>query len=96
MPDVDLTKVSSDDLRAELDRRKQAAKASGKPMRYATKAEWAQAQLDQFEATKNEIRQASGTGSDMERRKRRGKYEALDEQIRKFRGLVDFYTRKGL
>lgn len=93
---VDLSKVSSEDLRAELDRRKESARARGKPMKFATKREWAQAQLDSFKRTKDELKKESGTGGDRGRMRRHEQYKQLDEQIEKFTRLVDFYTRKGL
>lgn len=96
MSEIDLAAVSSDDLRAELCRRKQSAQAKGKPMRYATKAEWAQAQLDGFQQTKVELKKESATGGDRGRMRRHEQYLHLDQQIEKFTRLVGFYKKKGL
>lgn len=93
---VDLFTVSSDDLRAELERRKKVAQAKGRPMKYETKAEWAQAQLDQFQQTKADLKKESGTGGDRGRLRRHDQYKALDEQIEKFTRLVGFYKKKGI
>lgn len=93
---VDLSTVSTDDLHAEIARRKVAAQSKGKPMRHKTKAEWARARLADLRASKDEIKKDSGTGGDRGRRQRHDQYKALDEQIEKFTRLADFYERRGL
>lgn len=93
---VDLSTVSTDDLHAEIARRKAAAQSKGKPMRHKTKAEWARARVGELKASKDEIKKESGTGGDRGRRHRHDQYKALDEQIEKFTRLADFYERRGL
>ena len=89
---ADLSKVSSDELRAELERRKKLAQSRG---RYPTMQAWAQAQLDGFQKTKAELKAQSGTGGDRERMRRRDQYLELDKQITKFTGLVAKYRKEG-
>lgn len=96
MTTIDLSKVPTDDLHAEIARRKAAAQSKGKPMRHKTKAEWARAKVVELQATKDEIRKESGTGGDRGRMRRHDQYKALDEQIEKFNRLAAFYERKGL
>lgn len=89
---VDLSTVSSDDLRAELERRKKAAQSRGK---YPTMAAWAQAQLDGFKQAKAALKAESGTGGDRGRMRRHEQYQTLDKQIEKFTGLVAKYAKEG-
>ena len=96
MTSVDLSKVPSQELRAELDRRKDAAQRSGKPMRFATKREWAQHQLDGARNAKAEMLATASVASDFNRMRQRESLKILDGQIDKFARLVDLYTKKGI
>lgn len=93
---VDLSAVSTDELHAEIARRKASAQSKGKPMRHKTKAAWARAKADELRTTKAELKKESGTGGDRDRLQRRDQYRALEEQIEKFDRLADFYERKGI
>ncbi|PJK00827.1 hypothetical protein CO641_02325 [Lysobacteraceae bacterium NML91-0213] len=91
---LDLTRVSSDALRAELDRRKEAAKAKGRPMKYATKAEWAEARAVELRAQLAEVQTASQPGH-VGLRKKTAQQELLLEEIAKFDRLAVSFRRKG-
>lgn len=92
---VDLSKVSSDDMRAELARRQQAAKAKGKPLRHATKAAWAEAKrVDACEALAT-LRSEPVTG-DHARRQRKEQERFLEGEIRKFENLAKKYRTEGI
>jgi len=92
---VDLTRVSSEDLRAELDRRRRAAQAKGKPLRYATKAEWAAAQAVELRARLSDVQAESKPGH-VGLRKKNDSIGALEGEIRKFDRLADKYRRLGV
>lgn len=94
-PPIDLSTVSSEDLRAELERRKAAAKAKGRPLRFATKAEWARAKADELRATLVQVNGEYRPGSRGGMRKAQSQ-DALRKQIDKFEGLASLYERKGL
>lgn len=91
---LDLSKVSSDELRAELGRRQRAAKAKGRPMRYATKAEWAEARLTELQA---KLAQVAGEYQPGESglRSKRDQQDALRGEIQKFERLAALYRQKG-
>lgn len=93
---TDLSKVSIDDLHAEIARRKAAAQTKGRPMRYPTKAAWARAKVSELQTEKTELKKQSGTGGDAGRRSRHEQYKALDEQIEKFSRLATNYERQGI
>lgn len=93
-PAIDLRNVSSDDLRAELARRKEAARAKGRPMRYATKAEWAEARALELRATLAEVNGSHQPGSSGARRKG-NQQDALRAEIDKFERLAKVFRRKG-
>lgn len=90
----DLTRISSDALRAELARRKEAAKAKGRPMRYATKAEWAEARAVELRASLADLQSKSQPGH-LGRRKKTAQQEALEAEIAKFDRLAVSYRRRG-
>lgn len=94
-----LASLSVEALQAELDSRASRAPAkspaSTKRVHYATKAEWARAQLQGFQRQKDKLKEESGTGGTIERMRRRDSYRALDEQIEKFTRLVRRYEEKG-
>lgn len=94
-----LASLSVEALQAELDYRASRAlaqsPASAKRVRYATKAEWARAQLQEFQRQKDKLKEQSGTGGTSERLRRRDSYRALDEQIEKFTRLVRRYEEHG-
>lgn len=92
---VDLTKVSSEDLRAELSRRQQAAKAKGKPLKYATKAEWAEAQAASY-CERIAAAEATYAEGHVGLRKKNDHLRALQDQLDKFRRLAASYRKKGL
>lgn len=92
---VDLSSVSSDDLRAELERRKKAAQAKGKPLRYATKAEWAGAKGVELRAKLAEIRGNYQPGQ-AGLRKKGDQERALEAEIQKFDRLAAKYRREGV
>lgn len=90
-----LASLSVEALQAELDYRASHAPTSAKRVRYATKAEWARAQLQEFQRQKDKLKEQSGTGGTSERLRRRDSYRALDEQIEKFTRLVRRYEENG-
>lgn len=92
---VDLTKVSSEDLRAELSRRQQAAKAKGKPMKYLTKAEWARAQAVELRARLAALRSSYEPGARGLRTKT-DQERTLQAEIQKFDRLAAKYEREGV
>lgn len=92
---VDLSQVSSDDLRAELARRKESAKAKGKPLKYRTKAEWADAKLQELRRRLGEVATGYQPGARGLMRKNE-RADHLNEEIEKFTRLRDLYQRKGL
>ncbi len=104
MSDADLSKVSSEALRAELARRQQAAKAKGKPMKHATKADWAEAKRVDFCESLATLRAEPVSGEharrqrkDQEARRQRKDQEAyLEGEIRKFENLAKKYRREGV
>lgn len=95
MTPVDLTKVSSDELRAELARRQQAAKAKGKPMKFATKAEWARARAVELRASLAEARAAHHPGH-LGHRTKNDQERTLQAEIQKFDRLAAKYEREGI
>lgn len=92
---VDLTRVPSDALRAELERRRNGAQRACRPLKYATKAEWAEARAVELRAQLAEIQGASQPGH-LGLRKKTAQQEALREQVAKFDRLAISYRRKGL
>lgn len=90
-----LASLSVEALQAELDYLASRAPTSAKRVRYATKAEWARAQLQEFQRQKDKLKEESGTGGTSERLRRRDSYRALDEQIEKFTRLVRRYEENG-
>ncbi len=92
---VDLTKVSSDALRAELTRRQQAAKAKGRPLRFATKEEWAAARAVELRAQLAQVRGGYHAGA-AGLRKRGDQEEILQAEIQKFDRLTAKYRREGV
>lgn len=95
MTSADLSKVSSDDLRAELARRQQAAKAKGKPLKFATKAEWAKATGVELRAKLAELRagyQAGARGL----QKKNDQERTLQAEIQKFDRLAKKFEREGV
>lgn len=95
VPGISLADVSSVELRAELARRQQAAKAKGKPLKYATKAEWAEAQRVELCATLSDIR-ASYQSGHRGHREKVAQERTLEAEIRKFENLAKKYRREGI
>jgi hypothetical protein len=91
---VDLSIISSSDLRAELNRRAKVGQTKGKPMLYRKKSDWAKAKVAEYRAEKDKLKMESGTGGDRGRMRRHEQYKALDEQIEKFTRLEAMYRRK--
>ncbi|MEN1941028.1 hypothetical protein WCE39_08035 [Luteimonas sp. MJ174] len=92
---LDLTKVSSDDLRAELARRQAAAKAKGKPMKHAKKSDWARARAVELRANLAEVRGGYQTGHRGHRDKS-AQERTLEAEIQKFDRLAAKYEREGI
>ncbi len=90
-----LASLSVEALQAELSYRASTAPTSAKRVRYATKAEWARGQLQEFQRQKDKLKEQSGTGGTSERLRRRDSYRALDEQIDKFTRLARRYVERG-
>lgn len=88
------------DLAAEVARRlaERRAKvaASGKPERkhFATKAEWAQDQANQFRKTLTAL-QADRTPDGIDTQRKMDQVAILNEQITKFERMAKAYTRRG-
>lgn len=96
MPDqIDLTKVTSEALRAELDRRRNGAQRKGRPLKYATKAEWAAARAVELRATLAEVRSEYQPGAPG-LRKKGDKERVLEAEIQKFDRLATKYRREGV
>ena len=74
--------------------RKEAARAKGRPMRYATKAEWAEARALELRATLAEVNGSHQPGSSGARRKG-NQQDALRAEIDKFERLAKVFRRKG-
>lgn len=92
---LDLSKVSSDALRAELQRRQQAAKAKGRPMRFATKEEWAAARAVELRAQLAQVRGTYQEGANG-LRKKGDQEQSLLAEIQKFDRLTAKFRREGV
>lgn len=92
---VDLTKVTSAELRAELERRRDGARRAGKPLKYATKAEWAEAKAAEYceQIAATEAEYVAGPAG---LRKKNDHLRALRDQLQKFQRLAAGYRSKGL
>lgn len=92
---VDLTKVSSAELRAELERRRDGARRAGKPLKYPTKAEWAEAKAAEYCA---QIAEVEGTYVEGPAglRKKNDHLRALRDQLQKFQRLAVNYRKQGI
>lgn len=92
---VDLTKVSTDALHAELTRRKAAAQAKGRPLKFATKAEWAEARAVELRAKLADARAQSQPGADG-LRKKNTQIDLIEAEVQKFDRLAKKFRREGV
>lgn len=94
MAEVDLSKVSTDDLHAEISRRQQAAKASGRPMKHEKKSDWARERAVELRAKLAEVRAGYQPGH-VGHRKKSAQEQTLQSEIQKFDRLTKKYEREG-
>lgn len=92
---VDLSKVSTDDLHAEIARRQAAAKAKGRPMKHPTKVDWARARAVELRANLAELRATHQPGH-LGHRTKNDQERALQSQIDKFDRLAKKFEREGV